>query len=171
PAAVSAVIDSVNVNPADEFLEQYGPRISASVELNPELREILINLPPAPPAHDYYSELASAVRSPGNRIERLNALRTAWRPLFFEILALDAAGRLTITESKKLQTELARAAIAIAMELSAEEVSRRYGKTDPALTPDVLGLGKLGGAGLDFDSDLDLIITFDDRNGRRGASQ
>jgi len=171
PAAPSAVIDSVNVNPADEFLEQYGPRISASVELNPELREILINLPPAPPAHDYYSELASAVRSPGNRIERLNALRTAWRPLFFEILALDAAGRLTITESKKLQTELARAAIAIAMELSAEEVSRRYGKTDPALTPDVLGLGKLGGAGLDFDSDLDLIITFDDRNGRRGASQ
>lgn len=164
PTFRSAIKDSKSAVPDDDLVKNLGPRIAANVAAHPELREILDSVTRETPERDYYSELASVVRRSESHNERLNALRTAWRPLFFEILALDAAGKLSISESKSRQTELAQAAIAIAMEAASEEYRGRFGAAAPQVIPDVLGLGKLGGAGLDFDSDLDLIITFDDRS-------
>ncbi|MCV4860828.1 hypothetical protein OFB63_32765, partial [Escherichia coli] len=87
--------------------------------------------------------------------------RTAWRPLIFEVLALDALGRISIEQSKQSQTEIAEASIAVAMELAVSEYKKRNSSQQAVVIPAILGLGKIGGAGLDFDSDLDLILTFD----------
>ncbi len=93
--------------------------------------------------------------------DQLAALRREWRKQIISIAALDAAGQIDIRESKRRQTELAEASIDAALELARREMSRRTGIEISELGLGVMGVGKLGGAGIDYDSDLDLVLVFD----------
>jgi glutamate-ammonia-ligase adenylyltransferase len=115
-----------------------------------------------------YSEiLQKAVSEAANFHDELAVLRVEWRKFYEEIRQFDAAEKLSLSESKRLQTELAEAAINAALLIAKKEINRRFNNTlhatPYALNLSVLGLGKLGSGGMDFGSDLDLILIYDDK--------
>ncbi len=129
-------------------LKQFSPEMLAAVDLETD----------SLPERDYRA-LLSVTEGHGESRDRLSALRRAWRSLFLEILAFDALEKITIRRSKDRQTQLAEASIAAALAIAESELRRRF---PDAVAPHmaVFGLGKLGGAGVDHDSDLDLVIAY-----------
>lgn len=93
---------------------------------------------------------------------KLAAMRTVWQRHLVSIAAMVAAGLIDPRESKRRQTQLAEAAIDAALEIARSEIVSRTGCSLDRLRLAVMGLGKLGGAGVDFDSDLDLVLVYDD---------
>jgi glutamate-ammonia-ligase adenylyltransferase len=67
---------------------------------------------------------------------------------------------LTIADAKLLQTDLAEASIESALAIANDELLHRSGLRADSLS--VLGLGKLGGRGMDYGSDLDLVLVYRD---------
>jgi glutamate-ammonia-ligase adenylyltransferase len=112
-------------------------------------------------AHDYPAELGGAVKNQTSFRAELDALRRRWSWLLIEIGAADAAGELTLPILNRLLTELAVASIDTALDIARREFARRYEKLagEPRLA--VLGLGRLGSAGMDYGSDLDIVIVYD----------
>ncbi len=110
---------------------------------------------------DYLTELCAGVTQQQSFRGELNALRRAWSGLLVEIGAGDAAGELTLPELNRLQTELAIASIDVALLIARREFARRYEKlaAEPRLA--VLGLGRLGSGGMDYGSDLDVVMVYD----------
>jgi glutamate-ammonia-ligase adenylyltransferase len=105
--------------------------------------------------------LGSAVKTQTSFRAELDALRRRWSWLLIEIGAADAAGELTLPTLNRLLTELAVASIDVALDIARREFTRRYEKLagEPRLA--VLGLGRLGSAGVDYGSDLDIVIVYD----------
>jgi glutamate-ammonia-ligase adenylyltransferase len=111
---------------------------------------------------DYRALLLTAVEGEESFGAELAALRRAWARLLIEIGSLDAAGTISMREANRLQTELAEASIDAGCLVARREMARRFGQ--PALEPRlaVLGLGRLGGSGMDYGSDLDVVLIYDD---------
>ena len=96
-----------------------------------------------------------------NFAQEIAELRKTWSALLFEIAFFDVFGKITMRESKDAQTKLAQTSIDIAVEITKRELARRFGKfADFDLA--ILALGKLGGGGMDYGSDVDLVIVYDD---------
>jgi glutamate-ammonia-ligase adenylyltransferase len=110
---------------------------------------------------DYPAELGGAVKTQTSFRAELDALRRRWSWLLIEIGAADAAGDLTLPTLNRLLTELAVASLDVALDIARREFERRYEKLagEPRLA--VLGLGRLGSAGMDYGSDLDIVIVYD----------
>jgi glutamate-ammonia-ligase adenylyltransferase len=111
---------------------------------------------------DYRALLKEAVEGEGNFRAELGALRRTWARLIIEIGALDAMGRITMRESNRRQTELAAASLDAGCLVARRDLSRRYGELDAEARLAVLGLGRLGGGGMDYGSDLDVVLIYDD---------
>lgn len=94
--------------------------------------------------------------------EKLGGLRREWSALMFEIGALDAQGTISMLKANARQTELAEASIDAACRMASEELARRYNEAERRARVAVLGLGRLGGRGMDYGSDLDLVLVYDD---------
>lgn len=109
---------------------------------------------------DRLRELTASVNQQSFSAE-LGALRRTWSSLLVEIGARDAAGDLTLPDLNRMLTELAVAAISVALLIAQRELARRYQTlaTNPRLA--VLGLGRLGSGGMDYGSDLDVVIVYD----------
>lgn len=88
------------------------------------------------------------------------AMRQAWSRLSIGIAVRDVFSSITVREAKHLQTKLAEASIAAALRVVREELNSKYALTGNNLLG--LLLRQTGGCGLDYDSDLDLIFTYDD---------
>jgi [glutamine synthetase] adenylyltransferase / [glutamine synthetase]-adenylyl-L-tyrosine phosphorylase len=110
---------------------------------------------------DCLTELRAGVTQQQSFRAELDALRRTWSGLLVEIGAGDAAGDLTLPELNRLQTELAIAGIDVALLIARREFARRYEKlaAEPRLA--VLGLGRLGSGGMDYGSDLDVVMVYD----------
>jgi len=128
---------------------------------NPSLIAVLGTKPAQALRRDYRAILRSAVDHEDNFPAELTALRLKWAQLLAEIGTLDATNSISIMESNRLQTELAIASINVAYLIARREMARRYGrlKAGPRLT--FLGLGRLGTGGVDYGSDLDILVTYD----------
>jgi glutamate-ammonia-ligase adenylyltransferase len=129
---------------------------------NPSLISVLAVGPCHSAEPDYAALLQEAVRSESSFGGKLAALRRAWARLLVGIGALDVAGTLSLRESNRRQTELAAASLDAGFLIAQEEMARRYGPLQAALPLAVLGLGRLGGGGLDYGSDLDVVFIYDD---------
>jgi glutamate-ammonia-ligase adenylyltransferase len=92
----------------------------------------------------------------------LSALRRAWSRLIVETGAHDAAGVINMREANRCQTELAAASLDAGCLIARRELARRYGELDAEASLAVLGLGRLGGGGMDYGSDLDVVLIYDD---------
>ncbi len=138
------------------------PHFSAMLAANPDLAASL----PDPEAEfaepDYAVEMMDAVESTRDFGQRLSAMRKAWSHLLMEIVVRDIFEKITISEAKRLQTKLAEASIAAALRAVRDELAHRYHDESTHLDLAILALGKLGGRGLDYDSDLDLVIVYYD---------
>jgi glutamate-ammonia-ligase adenylyltransferase len=105
-------------------------------------------------------EIMKAVEGSSDFRECLSALRRTWQNILLTIAIADRSNRINIRESKRRQTELAEASIAAALKIAADQLKMRYGQVGH-LALGVLALGKLGGRGVDYESDLDLLFIYD----------
>ena len=74
---------------------------------------------------------------------------------------VSSEGTDPLRSSNRAQTALAEAALTVASEIATESAGIKEVQPD-SLPFAVLGLGRLGHTGMDFGSDLDLLIVFDD---------
>lgn len=113
-------------------------------------------------ARDYRAVLAGAVGREEGFGAEMAALRREWARLIVEIGALDAAGYITMREANARQTALAEASLDAGCVVAARELARRCGEEEAVTRVAVLGLGRLGGRGMDYGSDLDVVLVYDD---------
>jgi glutamate-ammonia-ligase adenylyltransferase len=130
---------------------------------NPSLIEALpVRDAGAAVEHDYRAALCGAVESEESFGAELSALRRTWASLLIEIGAHDAAGVISMREANRRQTELAAASLDAGCLIARRELARRYERLDAEPQLAVLGLGRLGGGGMDYGSDLDVVLVYDD---------
>lgn len=79
-----------------------------------------------------------------------------------EIVVFDAFEKIARRDAKRLQTELAEASLDAAIFITRRELEKRYDIQIDNFPFAVLGLGKLGGGAIDYGSDLDLVLIYDD---------
>jgi glutamate-ammonia-ligase adenylyltransferase len=113
-------------------------------------------------ARDQRALLRAAVDGETTFRGELAALRRAWTYLVVEIGARDAEGELTRQESNALQTQLAAASINVGLLVARRELARRYGRLAAGPRLAALGLGRLASGGMDYGSDLDLVLVYDE---------
>ncbi len=103
--------------------------------------------------------------------DRLNAIRRYKAEELIRIALHDLGGSLELGDVIVQLSELAEACAEAALVLSLEEIKKSFG-TLPGGRFAVLGMGKLGGKEIDYNSDLDLIFVYDapDDARSRGAT-
>jgi glutamate-ammonia-ligase adenylyltransferase len=111
---------------------------------------------------DYSILLKTAVEKEETFRTALSALRRVWSGLLVHIGMLDAAGTINMRESNRRQTLLAAASLDAGCLAARMEIERRYGKLSAEPELAVLGLGRLGGGGMDYGSDLDVVLIYED---------
>jgi len=139
---------------------------------------------------DFFSAMRSALDRESDPSSKTDALRRVWYRLVIEIgyKDLSSAESLSPNASERLreinldQTALAESALRIAAEIAFESLG--VTQSPPSAAQDnensttgpatghrppathfpfaILGLGRLGHAGMDYGSDLDLLVVFDD---------
>jgi glutamate-ammonia-ligase adenylyltransferase len=102
--------------------------------------------------------MREAVDSVPDFASRMGAMRKAWATTHMGIVCAEVSDAITHYESKRLQTVLAEASIESALWIAAEEVLKTPLQDAQDSGMAILGLGKLGGRGIDFGSDLDLVL-------------
>lgn len=110
----------------------------------------------------YGEILLSAVKKKNDFARRLAVLRQTWSRLLLEIVVFDIFEKLSRQETKNLQTKLAEASLETAIFITKSELEKRFSVEIHDFAFAVLGLGKLGGKGMDYGSDLDLVLVYDD---------
>ncbi len=111
---------------------------------------------------DYQKTLLSAVEKQLDFKNELAILRQSWSQLLTEIVVADAFEKITRREAKNRQTKLAEASVETALFIVRRELERRFSTKINEFPFAVTGLGKLGGGGMDYGSDLDLVLIYDD---------
>ena len=139
------------------------PYFAAAIAANPQLATRLIEPNESIVQRNYAKEMNAAVEGCHSFRTAIASMRQAWHRLLIEIVVADIYEKVTITETKRLQTELAEASIEAAL----KAVSLEVAVDDIA----ILALGKLGGRGVDYDSDLDLLFVYEDRDKSRARNQ
>lgn len=144
-----------------EKLAVAAPRFAVIVENDERIASSL--LPPNTAIDDgrYKSDLFDAVKQ-SSFGKRLSAMRKTWTRHLLDIVVHDVFETIDHGETKRLQTRLAEASVEVALEIVRLELEKKYGDSVERLSLAVLALGKLGGRGVDYDSDLDLIFVYDD---------
>jgi glutamate-ammonia-ligase adenylyltransferase len=81
--------------------------------------------------------------------------------MLIEVGAHDAAGAEEPAQVNRMLNNLAAAATNAALLIARRELERRYGALTQEPHVAVLGLGRFGSGGMDYGSDLDLVIVYD----------
>ncbi len=113
-------------------------------------------------APDYRTVLNTAIESEDNFGAGMAALRRVWTRLLIGIGALDAAGKISMRDANARQTALAAASLDAGCLIARRELARRYGEDDKQTRVAILGMGRLGVRGMDYGSDLDVVLVYDD---------
>ncbi|MCA1565102.1 MAG: DUF294 nucleotidyltransferase-like domain-containing protein [Acidobacteria bacterium] len=128
---------------------------------NPALIPALLTGGDAVRERDYRALLRREIDRESSFRAELIALRRTWAQLLVETGARDVGGELSHAEANRLQTELATASINAAYFIARREMARRYGNLAAGPRLSVFGLGRLASGGMDYGSDLDLVIVYD----------
>ena len=111
---------------------------------------------------DYHARLKEAVESEASFRAELIALRRTWARVLVQIGTQDALTAISMREANRRQTELAEASLDAGCLVARRELERRYGALCSDARFAVLGIGRLGGSGMDYGSDLDVVFVYDD---------
>ncbi|HXG64237.1 MAG TPA: hypothetical protein VNO70_03960, partial [Blastocatellia bacterium] len=150
--------------------------ISNMLIARPLLALTLVEKRPPGEARDFLSRLRSAIAPETDSAAKTDALRRTWYQLALEIGCRDVVGANASRGAEKQggreaqerlrannleQTALAEASLQLATEIALGSLGVE--ETPAAALPfAVMGLGRLGHAGMDYGSDLDLLVVFDD---------
>ncbi|HET6973520.1 MAG TPA: hypothetical protein VFH96_05810, partial [Pyrinomonadaceae bacterium] len=132
-----------------------------TIAANPALIASLSAPTAATLRRDYRAILRTAIDAERSFPAELAALRLQWAEFMVEIGARDARNELSIFEANHLQTDLATASMNVAYLIARREMARRYGSFSGGPRIAFYGLGRLGTSGVDYGSDLDILITYD----------
>ncbi len=142
------------------FVSQVSPKFTEMIASMPRLAGKLRVPGAAVKNRDYRSEFRSGIEAQDGHAAVLSSLRVAWSGHLFEIAVSDIHEVISVSEARGLQTKLAEASIGTAMRAAVREIEAKHKLK--LVAPSVLALGKLGSGTLDYDSDLDLIIVYDE---------
>ncbi len=134
---------------------------SEMVASNPSLITSLGAEHAKPSRKDCRALLRASINAEKDFTAALSALRRTWARLLLDIGARDALGEISVSESNRLQTELASASISVAYLVARREMVFRHGRLDNEPRIAILGLGRIASGGIDYGSDLDIIIVYD----------
>lgn len=154
-------LDKEKINSLKTFCETT-PHFAELLAANPKLIKNLPTRESVFEKRNYKEVLQTAVDNEENFARKLAVLRKHWSRYLLEIAAFDIFGKISLIETKDLQTALAEASIEIAISITKAELERIFEIEIKDFPFAVLGLGKLGGKGMDYGSDLDLILIYDD---------
>lgn len=136
------------------------PHFAGMLASRPDLIEYLYEPSGDEAMPDYHVGFASAVNIDGERSEILKQMRSVWSRMLIRIAADDIYGKLTVGQVRQRQTLLAEASIFTAMTVAVRRHS--LGRTEPLRPPAVFALGKLASGTLDYGSDLDIVMAFEE---------
>ncbi len=105
-------------------------------------------------------DLLAAAAQAADLEGKLNALRRGKAEELLRIGVHDLGNELKLEQTFEQLANLADACLEAALVLTAAEIEEKYGKL-PRGRFAVLGMGKLGGREIDYNSDLDLIFIYD----------
>jgi glutamate-ammonia-ligase adenylyltransferase len=146
-----------------KILSEISPHFAEMLAANPILIEDLPNAEEEFTEENYLQIFLAALEREKDFRRELATLRKIWSRFLLRIVAFDVFGKITMQEAKRLQTNLAEASIESALFITKRELERRFSLVKIDDFPfAILGLGKLGGGGIDYSSDLDLILLYDD---------
>lgn len=111
---------------------------------------------------DYLEKLTAAISHESDFGHQLGAFRRRSAELKEAIAGADRKGAIDIRQAKSAQTALAEASIDVALDITRSELGRRFEGRIDELRLAVMGLGKLGGGAIDYESDLDLVLVYDE---------
>ena len=143
-------------------LSETSPHFAEMLAANPPLVKNLANPNNEFTEKNYADILFQATQKENDFAHKIAVLRKVWSGLLLEIAVYDVFETISLKSAKKFQTELAEASIETALFITKCELENRYSIRIQNLPFAVLGLGKLGGRGMDYGSDLDLVLVFDD---------
>lgn len=112
------------------------------------------------PKADMTAELTSLVAAAESYEDRLDVLRRFRNEQFLRIGANDLQGLLPFPAVSSQLSDLADACLEAAWRIAERESLTHYGLTSPPGRFAVVGMGKLGGRELTYNSDLDLIFVY-----------
>ena len=156
----TAVVNVDSTTFAIDRLRSTSRRAAEMLSADPNLINAIGEIEDRFPERNYSNLLTHAFSGHSDFAHAIGALRREWTRLMFEIIAFDVFEKISLSECKRLQTQLAESSMEAAILITRRELERRYKIQSDRLPLAVLGLGKLGGAGLDYDSDLDLVMIY-----------
>jgi glutamate-ammonia-ligase adenylyltransferase len=155
---------------ADEILIRSQKLFYEVADVSPHLAQMLAAIPDEPSQRNVIAADFASVTADERDLGRwLSLLRRVWSRAILSIVIAEIEGGASIADSKQRQTELAEMSIKTALDVMRDEVRHRSGIADLPLS--VLALGKLGGRGIDYASDLDLVLVYDDRAAIENAAE
>jgi len=160
-SAVSRSVADSTLETVDKVSE-ISPHFAEILAAHPDLIDTLPKQDSETHETDYKSHLLERVASGNDFAWRLSDLRSEWSRFLLEIVINDVNETLSRRETKNRLTRLAEAAIDASLFITRSELEKRYTTRIDDFPFAVMGLGKLGGRGMDYGSDLDLVLVFDD---------
>ncbi|HEY8559865.1 MAG TPA: DUF294 nucleotidyltransferase-like domain-containing protein [Pyrinomonadaceae bacterium] len=145
-----------------EKLATDSPPFAELVAANPALIKELPRVENDFDESAYAEILLSKIRRKKDFAQRLAVLRQTWAKFMLEIAAFDVFEKISRKKAKQMLTRLAEASLEAAIFITKAELEARYSVALDDFGFAVLGLGKLGGRGMDYGSDLDLVLVYDD---------
>ena len=108
---------------------------------------------------DMLAELRATLEENADLEAKLNALRRYKTEEFIRIGLHDLGGAIELEAVLKQLSNLAEACLECALQLTIDELQRKFGPIHQSSFA-VLGMGKMGGRELDYNSDLDLVFIY-----------
>jgi glutamate-ammonia-ligase adenylyltransferase len=106
----------------------------------------------------FLEHLMAAITAESDFRHKLGAFRRRWSQLLSSVQTAEMRDEIEMPSAKRIQTALAEASIEAALQITRNELEERFGVRLDALPVAVMGLGKLGGGAIDYESDLDLVL-------------
>lgn len=106
--------------------------------------------------------MAAANGKDSDYAAKLAELRREWSRQTLGIVIADVCGTIGLDRARSMQTELAEASIYAAEAVAASRLDALFEPAGSRPSWNIIGLGKLGGGGMDYHSDLDLLIVHND---------
>ena len=114
-------------------------------------------------------ELRATLSEPVDLEDKLNVLRRHKSEEFIRIGLHDLGGTIQIVPVLTQLSDLADACVEVALSLTLEEMRAKFGSI-PKGRFTVIGMGKMGGREIDYNSDLDLVFIYDATEDARSSS-
>ncbi len=145
-----------------KIISEISPPFSEMLTANPQFVKNLPDFENEFTESDYFGFLNSKQNKTGTFAQNLSVLRKAWSRSILEIATYEIFEKIDFYKAKQMQTSLAEASIKTAVLITKNKLESDFGIVIQDFPFAVLGLGKLGGGGMDYGSDLDLILIYDD---------